>query len=856
MKTGITQTDDHGLRTVEGDGSPARTRFSDPVALRNTYDTLTRDDALEATRRAKLRNLYDGCFPYPPELLKKCGLKNLTNVNWLGLKGLIDNRADTILKLSCDTANLIELQPKARELAGPDAQRIARVEAEEFSTLLRETGDVIPALSMMNTEADLYGLGPVTWLTDEDYKPVALERGQVRFVSDGPVQSSRHDLFMFESTLQASYLFFLLDHEDIAAEEGWDVQGIREWLVRAFRDDVESRLSLIRQNRFEEEHQFRRLKVLHAYVREMGYPRGITHIITPAADACEPEKTRFLYRKMNAHRTMDECFLWFPYSVNHKTAREVRGLASFLYPIELATNKYKCRVLDIAFWHASAVFSQSTSGGQQALTLNEQGPFTLVPKDLQPVQNNVKPDMQQVLAVDQYLDSIGVRSVTGSDKQPLGTTAPKLQEGPSRQTKADAEIQQRLRSRKEEALFVQRMSVLDKVFRETYRRVMRLVERIATRDETVAADYPEIVDFIDRCGQRGVTAEMLLESRGMFTVVTCRDLVLGSEGKVGALSEILGSFGGTIDEPGRKNAVRDIVHLRLGAQSADRYAPEVSRDNAPSDQSSFAQLENNCLRQGMQVVAGQDQMHWSHIPVHSRLLQEIVDMVAAPQDNTPELNEFNGSPEQSLSVAEQTLQNLKEDPRKVLGILSACSKHVQEHLAVGGRQVGMEAQAKRVEAMLRDLRPTVKALNLAVATQERVEQAQREQAERDRQKAIEEAAVEKARVAQIEADKKAQVDIYRADREHEVALRRLELEEQVQSARAGLEQGRASADEARRDAESAAKIDRERKMNDARVNAARAAERMNVLQDVTGFSQTSPADVASPSGEETEYRGM
>ena len=176
-------------------------------------------------------------------------------------------------------------------------------------------------------------------------------------------------------------------------------------------------------------------------------------------------------------------------------------------------------------------------------------------------------------------------------------------------------------------------------------------------------------------------------------------------------------------------------------------------------------------------------------------------------------------------------------------LLVACSRHIQEHLRYGGMQIGMEAKTKQVQAMLRDLRSTVKALNLAVATQERVEQAQREQEQRDQEKALQQAAEERAQVAQIEADKKAETERYRIDRQHEVDMHKLELERETATARAGLAAEGADADRVRKDAEAAARIERERKMLEARADAARAIGRMNAVQDATGFSQTRPGDL-------------
>lgn len=832
-----------GYNIATPTAKPARSRFTDPVALRNVYDRLTDDDAPEAARRAKLYRLYDGFLPHDPKVLESCGLKNIANVNFLGLKGTIDNRADAILKLSSDTTNLIELRPLAREVAGPDAVRIAQVVAEEFSTIAREEGRMIPAISMMNKEADLYGIGPITWTSSEDYNPVALARGQIRFIGDGPVISKDHELIMFETTLQASYLFYLLDHEESAMAEGWDIAAIKEWIVRVFANNeetaanpgvegstsaIEAALSLIRQNRFEEEHQFDRLKVIHAFVKEMEIPRGITHLIMPAT-----EQKRFMFRKQNAYETMDECFLWFPYSCNVKYAKEVRGLASFLYPIEQLNNRFTCQMVDVGFRAASFILSQKTAGSQQQLTINEQGPYTFIPQEFVPAQSQVAPNFQQLAQLKQLLDGIGVNSVTGSDKGPLASTGFKLQQGSDRQTKAEVELQNRLRSHKEEALFIQRMSTLDKVFRESFRRFIKLA---LDPDATKLIDYPEIRRFIDRCARRNVTMEHLALVPSMFTVATCRDLILGSEGKVGVLADVLSTFGGNLDEPGRRAATRDIIQLRLGTTAADKYAPEQNRDQLPSDSASIANGENNDMRAGQKALAGYDQNHWAHIPVHAQLLQEIVEQVAAPEDN--------GAAGADESIGEQTLQNTGNDPRGMLQMLVMCSQHIQEHLQYGGTQLGMEGQVKQVQKMIRDLRPTIKALNLAVATQERVEQAQREQAERDRQAELDKLAEEKAQVARIEADKKAETDRYKIDREHEVAMHKLDLEREVAGAQTARDDQTTAANIARADAESEARVTRDQKLNDAKVNAANAVNRMNLMNEGTGYPATSPAEVS------------
>lgn len=835
-----------GYNIVEKNGAPARSRFTDPQALRAVYDKLTEDDFLEAERRAKIRRMYDGNLPYDPKRLESCGLKNIANVNFLGLKGVIDNRSGAVLRLASDTTDLVELRPLSRELAGPDAEKIGGIVAKEFSRTIREGGLVIPALSMMNREADLYGLGPVAWASADDYRPIALERAQVRFVPDGPVNSSQHELIMFETQLPASYMFYLLDHQDEAAAAGWDVPAVKRWVVDAFRNGMESRatpgmeggtswiesaLSLIRQNRFEEEHQFDRLNVIHAFVKEMGFPRGITHIISPAS-----EQKDFLFRRVNAYMSMDECFMWFPFSCTERYARAVRGLASFLFPVEALNNRFTCQLVDVSFRAATFVLAQKSAGAQPNLTVNEVGPYTVIPAEFAPAQSQVAPNIQQLAQTKQLLDAVGVNSVTGGAYGPLGTTSIKTEKGPDRQTKAEVELQQRLRAQKEIELFVQRITVFDKVFRETFNRFIRLA---VSQDPTKLADYPEIVTFIERCARQGVTLDMLAALPQTFTVVTCRDLILGSEGVVTALTEVLGQFGGNLDEAGRKAATRAIVALRLGDRQADRVIPELSRDQAPSDQSSFAMLENSVMKMGGTVAMGQDQWHWAHIPVHAQILQEIVQQIEAPEDNNPESDSFGS---QDQSIAEKTLERAP-DPKSVLQLLVKASQHVQEHVQVGGQQIGMQDQAKQVMKMIHDLRPTIKALNLAVATQERVEQAQREQQEREMQDLRDRAEGNDFAKEKYKADLSARVAQYKADLEHDIALRRLGQEGEQAAARGAAADRASEADIARRDAEAGARMQREEKLADAKVNAANAVARMNAVQEGSGFGRTTPEDI-------------
>lgn len=853
-----------GYNYVDKTGKGAKDRFTNPEAVRAIYDHLSTEDLPDANRRKKIRALYDGNLPYDPKKLESSAQKNLANINTMGLKGAIDSRANAILRLQSDTANLIELRPIARELAGPDAAKVGRVVSEEFSTLLREKGAFIAAIARMSRETDLFGLGPITWPSALDYCPVALDRAQIRFVGNGPVSSSEHELFMFESTLTADYLRFLLDNPETAESSGWNVTQIKEWLIKAFYHGEDTRsqpgvegsttlpeaaLSYVRRNILGDEKQFQQFHVIHVFVKEVAWPRGITHIIMPAT-----AKDAFLFQSKHAYRNMDECFLWYPYNVVERYAKEVRGLASYRYAIERTNNRLTCQIVDAAFLASTMILSQVPGTAQaQDITINEQGRYTILPAGFAPAQSQVKPDLQSLMGVKQALDQIGTNAITGSDMAPVSTTGTKAFDNSSKQqTKTEMEIQQRLKAHQNVADHAQRQDVLNKICRQSFLRALRL----ALMNPIERIDYPEIDDWVRRCEMRGVTLEQMMMIPQLFTIVACRDLALGAEGKVDSFNNFLQVHGGTIDEPGRKFIARESARLLFGQRDADQILPEVSRDQAPNDQASFATMENNQMKMGFQVVVGQDQLHWSHIPIHAQLLQEIAEMVAAPQDNTPDLNEFNGDPEQSMQIGEQTLQNIQEDPKKILGILTMASKHVQEHLQIGGMQIGMQAQAKQVEKMIRDLRPTVKALNLAVATQERVERAKREEQEREMQALQEQASQAEIEKAKYKIDRDAEIAKYKVDKEDEVNRMRLENEARRGYAQDEIAANRAAGEESRRERETMSKLEAQKKISDAKVSAAESLARQNASNEITGRTSVPPSDIAAMGTEENELNYM
>lgn len=767
------------FRTVNADGTPVKFRFSTARSVRDINYRLQQMDIVDASRRAKVLRVYDGFPPFDTERLKSLGLGNISNINFLELKGLIDSRSDVMCRIAVDTTPLIELHSIRPETGGPELENIRTVVAEEFSDVMRANPRFISTLSMMNRECDLYGLGPVTWPSYQDYMPVALERGQVRFRPNASVISSENDLYQFETEMPAHYLMTLFDDVQSSEEQGWNMEAVKAYLVKTFHDHVDTRMSsanemgtsvmesaieMMRQNRVFETRQFDVLRVLHTFTREVSGERKISHIITSPNQVANPhsgpdaEKPHaldknsvdddFLFYKEDAYDNMNQCLIWFPFQINVRFARAARGLASFVLPIVDINNRFTNMIYDSGFRSAAFILQRKTPGplATQA-SIIERGPYTVLDSEFTPMAVQPSPNLQQLVGLREFGSNLADNNAMGrrgsSSQRPE-----RIYTGADRKTKEEIQAETANGSRTEEKLFVYRVSVLDMILKESFRRAMDIIKTNET------ACYPELADLVIRCEMRGVPKEILINTLSNFKLYMCRELVHGgSEGKAGMLLDLLNVGGGTMDEAGRKSALRDYAKARFGARNADRYTPEINRDEVPSNAMSLAVLENELLSTGKEAVVGIDQMQWTHIPTHIRVVQAIVQAVQ--------------NPEQAGQI---------ENPQQALQVLEMTSEHIRQHLAIGRIQIGMEPEAKKIDEFLRSLGNIAKMLNMMAQAQQKEQEARQKQAELEQQKLRDEADQAKIAIEKHKIDRDAEIKRYKVDRETEVLAGRTQSE--------------------------------------------------------------------------------
>ena len=748
------------FRTCDENGRPVRYRFSSAESLRAVFRKAKQDDMPAADARSRLLKLYEGKLPWNPAKLKAAGLADKCNVNYLELKGYIDARAAAVNDLALDTADLIELRPNVVPGAGAAADDISRIVSEEFSAAVRAGMGLLPVLSTMVRECDLYGFGPAMWTDADSYAPQPLLRANVKLHEAAHALSHRNELIMVESVLPAEYVFRLFDTPDESAAVGWNMGALKKYVVDTFvygddtRTDsmdnngtsaVESAVADARQRRVFETRQYEELRVIHAFAVEVESGK-VSHYIIPAKEGFN----EWLLLRPDVYDSMNQALVWLPASLTENKAAGLRGVASFVAPVCDINNRVRCELLD-AVRTANKYHFSSGVGAPQGLTITEKGQYAFFPDGVDVMQMpNVAQNLQQSMAAVQ----MGATTVTvNAAGAPGGIGAPAALFRASDRKSKEEVLQERERGEKtEQGLFVSRALVFDLIFREVFRRFLKLALGGGGGDEVKA--------FVSRCEARGVDKGKLREIPEAYTVYTCRDLVAGGAAvKANMLGEVLTQFGGSLDEKGRLDAFHDYVRCRMGSLAAARYRPLVGRDTIPSDSASHATLENNDMMELSPVLAAPDQMHWSHVPIHSQILQHITQAVESGEVG---------------------------DPERMLAILNLAAQHIQEHIRYGGRQLGMEEAARKAMEMLRSLRPVQKALTMMAATHDRVRRAEEERQQREMQDLQERAEGKDTEVKLREIDTKAALAMREQDLMHQVRMRESESRAQNDAFRARM----------------------------------------------------------------------
>lgn len=775
------------IQNTTDTGTPVAHRIATPAAARAIFTRLLTDDSQAgAKHRAIIQGMIDGNPPYRDSELKAMGLAHMINVNFLSMRANLDARAASGHELFAEVPTLIECRPLKVALNDPDIHHNCAIVAEEFTDMVTNWDGFLPAMDMAWRDSDAYGLGVGVWENKWDWRIKAFRRGALLVDPRASIEVDKNDVILIRDQMAVHDIFQLTESEDTARKAGWKIQTLKDLLVLVFKtgdeqnsDDKyqrsvwESLQQRARNNDPDyQSRQFDAVKIVHLLVREVAGEQKVTHLIIPETGTLDA----FLYAGEGQYDKMSEAVWWMPYNYGDGYVRSVRGVASYMVQHADLSNRFLCRVFDAGFLTSSLLLQPATPMDMSRLQFLQMGPYTIVPSELNIRQSTFQPQLAPLLQLRAVSEAV-MKNDTGTYRQHSESMDRDVQKT-ARQVVEESSKE----ARYEKAAIAARYIHLDKLYREMFRRVVKLLS--IQESGEVYPGYTEAKEFLERCVQRGVPRKFIMDWVGNFRVAAYRSIGLGSLGVKYDLTAQIFQMSGAFDEVGKREALREAVAARVGYRHVDRFVQRLDRDQITSNETSIAMLEFNDAEEGSAIIAGSDQLHKAHIDVFAQRLAPILQ--AAQQGRMQDPVKDLRTSQIALQHISQHAQFLQTDPRYA------------DYLK---NQVGpfLQQAAQRVALIEQEAKRMMKAQQQAQAQQqELVNNAQQIQQDR----ALEAKILEINRKYELEAMKQQSLNSMRAQK----------TAEQVGINRAKAEQGMRLAEE-----EQAARLAREARETDARI---------------------------------------
>jgi hypothetical protein len=742
-------SDESTLQTVTATGQPVRRRIASPAAARNIYNWYVEADRPDAIRRATLQGMIDGKPPYKNTELKEQGLAHIVNVNFGSMRANLDNRAGAANELFAEVPRLVDLEANI-----PDKEtsrlNIGLTIAEEFSRTVLDVAEFMSSNDLTTRESDAYGFGAFMYNDQYDFIPRGVKRGSILVNPKASVNIDAHECVLVRDEMTAGELFKIAASDEFASKEGWNATAIKAILLKVFQvgDNGNSEGSYGRSTweGLQQAHrnndpdfqtkEFETINIVHFLTQEVSGDQRITHQIMALADLIAvptkpgekqgaPSQGMFLCEREEKYERMSQCLQLITSSYGDGYLRSVRGVASFMAQQDDLSNRYLGQVMDAAKLMGSIVLQPSSQIDMARMQMVQHGPYTILPPELKAQQTGFNPNLGAMIEVRNVTEQImknntglsRVHSETFSDRAGDRKTARQVVEEVSKE------------ARLEKNQIMHRYNMMTMVYREMFRRLTR--KEYLDADKEIAKEYPRwdiAQEFLDRCLARGVPRKDVIDGYKKWRLTCVRAIGMGSLGVMYDITQQLFNNRFAFDEKGQHAILRMYARTRVGNSNVDEIITEQDRDMTPSQEMSFAYVEDAALADGKQCLASGDQSHGIHIGSHAR---NVV-----------------------LPIIQAVQQGKVQDPVKFFGALQAALKHITDHAAYWEKQPGAESKVKELQKLFQAGKAALGTLQQMIAQLQKQQQEQA-QAQQERmlemQKRMELAEVEAAR-AKMGAD--------------------------------------------------------------------------------------------------------
>lgn len=650
VDTTAAQNAEQALATLNAEGKAPLTRLADAYRAWEVYKKMRDADMPRSEKRAGMQGLVDGNPPWTEGDQTRVGQGWRSNMNPREAEAIREGRkaayhaliekADAYIDIGIKPAVLKDY-PQYQDESSKDFGEII---AEEHQRLMKRWPDFLFEMFQHQEQMIMWAAGNCYFPDEWDWRFKSARVGQLLIPDGSQCKLSDFELIAIRSSYRVHELYDRIRtpaKRAASKEAGWDTDLIQ----RILQEAVSMQMATDRyqvgdweswQQRYQNAEFYWDYSVapsiqnIHLLYKE--FDGKITHSIICENETYnkigDPERAKeelgakhkgqdggFLFRKLGRYESWQNCLCLFFSNFGNGTYHSLRGLAAKIYAICWENMKLLNGTLDAAKLLNTVMLQPNNQAHKTAMAISKYGAWAIVESGFNMIQQTAfRPDLTGAIGVKNLMDGILDRNI-GMVRPNISETDP---------TGRDAQTIQAIKGHlyKEAKLEDQEVCLYYFQLTALWNEQLRRLLNSKLRKEDPGGE--EAFEFRESCKARGVPEEWLkyenleVEARSVIgpTSPMLRSLILGENLSRSAY----------FDERGKRNALRDATTALVGARHADRYVVKSSRNDIPSQEKSFASMENAILQTGAQVIVGADQNHVEHNMVHFAPLLAAVQM--------------------------------------------------------------------------------------------------------------------------------------------------------------------------------------------------------------------------------------
>ena len=638
---------------VKEDGTKTR-RIKDAKSALAIFNRLKDADANSALQRARIDGMFDGASPYDQGKLNASGQSQKTNLNF----GEAQRLLDISLSAYVDLYSSLEKFVNVKGTLGEDAQRHEWEDtvSSEITQLLKSWPEFHSNYLRLCTTFIKHGVGVAYFDSPEGWQFRVGSFEDILIPRQTPASEEAIDISVIRRSYHLHELNNFIKDPKAAAKVGWNVGEVKRVMTKNVTttgrgygggttdSEYEALAAQLKNNDLLIGVENPTVSVLHFLVREVD--GTLSHY-----SCVESSPEKFLYEKPSRYQSAEEAYVLFTYGVgSNGTYHSIRGLGQRIFSHIQTSNRLRCQMIDGAMISSAVMLQPESSRALEELDMTFFGSYAVLSPNVNIIEKAI-PNLSQ--AVQPALEDMQNQLAMNTDTQsPYGPN----QSSPYRnkdQVVSDMDISTQLSGAALNLFYAS----WGRLLREVVKRIIK-----SPKDKRIS-------DFYKRCESRGVPKEFI---NSLDTARTKAVRAIGDGSRANRLASLreLNAISGSFDEVGRANLTRDIVSTRVGADIADRYAPQVDVPRETVD-NKIAIIENGHISQGQQIPVLSSELHGTHLPIHLELFGQLIEALNTGQ----------------------------ADPMQSMPTLQAMYQHVAEHTEFASGEPALEGlvgQAKQV----------------------------------------------------------------------------------------------------------------------------------------------------------------